>query len=86
VFELSVTASSAVPAPTVPSTISPPPAVIDSVSEPSTVSNVTSLPALLPVSVIAPLPAARLTLPAVTPAPAVFTVSVPFKVVVATAL
>jgi hypothetical protein len=42
--------------------------------------------ALLPVSAIAPPPAAKLTLPALTPAPAVFTVSVPFSVVVATAL
>ena len=85
-FAASVTPPSAVLPPAAPSTMSPPVAVMFSAEGPCTLPSVTSLAALLPVSVIVPPPAARLTAPARTPKPAVPIASVPFSVVVATPL
>ena len=66
------------------------PVVIDSACPPSTVEvtlKLTTLPARLPVSVIAPPPGASSTGPVkATPEPAVFTSSVPFSVVLVAAV
>ena len=76
-----VTVLSAGP-PTAPRVTEPPPAVMLSACAPLTAPMLTTLPALLPVSVIVPPPAARAVAPVMlTPAPAAFTVSVPFSVV-----
>ena len=66
------------------------PAVIDRLCAPFTVElalKLTAFPALFPVSVIAPPPAANTTGPTnPTPVPAVFTKSVPFSVVLVVAV
>ena len=77
--------SAVVPPTAAPKLTAPPPAVMLIGCAPLTVEvplKLTVFPALLPVSVIVPPPAPSSTGPVkLTPAPAVFTVSVPFSVV-----